>query len=156
MIEGSLKKELILNGSSSVGTFKENGVIYRIEPFSIIQEINIYDLEKDRNKIVRLSDRLTRDYEIVGITADIPEDEIDVQKKASDPGHQPTVELGVRIYSSQKAIENVKLRLTPYPFYTNKLFINHRDTWHIRANRKVDRITYKCKPIYLEQPIIFP
>ena len=156
MNEGSLQKQVILNGTNSIQVFEEDGLIYRVEPFSIIQEINIYGLEKNKTKIIRLSDRLTRDYEIVGITADIPEDEGDVEKAASNPGYQPTVEVGVRVFSNMKTTENVRLRLTAYPFYTNKLFINHRDTWHMRCDREVTRITYKCKPIYLERPVVFP
>lgn len=156
MNEGSIKRDIILSGSESIAAFKENGQVYRVNPIPIVQEISIYNLEKDRNKVVRLDNLLTRDYEIVGITCDIPEDEVDVEKKASDPGYQPKVELGVRVYSNAKAIQNIQLQLTPYPFYTNKLFINHRDTWHLRADRQVDRITYKCIPIYLESPIAFP
>ena len=156
MIEGSIKRDLILNGTNSVATFKEQGAIYRIEPYSIIQEISLYNLEKSRTKIFKLGDRLTKDYEIIGITADIPEDDGDVNEPDNKAGEQPRVKLGVRIFSDAKAIENVQLTLTPYPFYVNKLFINHRDVWHIKCDRDVTRITYKCKPVYMEQPIVFP
>ena len=156
MIEGSIKRDIILSGSDSIAAFKENGQVYRVDPIPIVQEISIYNIEKDRNKIVKLGDLLTRDYEIIGITADIPDDETDVEKKATDPGYQPAVDLGVRVYSNAKAIQNVHLRLTAFPFYVNRLFINHRDTWHLKADRQVDRITYKCIPVYLEQPIVFP
>lgn len=156
MNEGSLKKELILNGTNSVAVLKEDGAIYRIDGMSIIQEINFYSIEKNRTKIIRLDDRLNKDYEILGITADIPDDDGDVDTATSNPGEQAMVRMGVRIFSGVKATENVKLQLTSYPFYTNKLFINHRDTWHIKCDRTVSRITFKCKPVYMEQPVVFP
>lgn len=156
MIEGSLKKELILNGTNSVATLTEDGAIYRINGMSIIQEISIYNLEKNKTKIVKLDDRLTKDYEILGILADIPEDDGNVDNATGNPGEQNTVKLGLRIFSGKKAVENVKLQLTSYPFYTNKLFINHRDVWHMKADRNVNRITYKCRPVYMEQPVVFP
>ena len=156
MIEGSLKKELILNGTNSVATLKEDGAIYRIDGMKIIQEINFYSIEKNRTKIIRLDDRLTKDYQILGITADIPEDDGDVNTASGNAGEQVTVRMGIRIFSGIKATENVKLQLTPYPFYTNKLFINHRDTWQIKCDRAVNRITFKCAPVYMEQPVVFP
>lgn len=155
MIEGSIKKDLILNGTNSIAAFREDGAIYRVEPFSVIQEVSLYNIEKNKTKIYRLDDRLTRDYEILGITAEIPDDE-DYQTEATDkPGEQNTVKLGIRVYSSAKSTSNVKLELTSYPFYVNKLFLNHRDTWHLKADRDVTSITFMCKPVYLEQPIVF-
>ena len=156
MNEGSLKKELILNGTNSVATLKEDGAIFRIDGMKIIQEINFYNLEKNKTKIIKLDDRLTKDYEILGITADIPDDDGDASKAADKAGEQSTVRLGIRIFSGIKATENLKLGLTPYPFYTNKLFLNHRDTWHIKSDKTVNRITFKCAPVYMEQPIVFP
>lgn len=156
MIEGSLQKSIVLNGTDSVATFKEQGAVYRIDAFSLIQEINLYNLVKDRTKIFKLDDRLTKDYEIVGITVDIPEDDGNADVATDKAGEQPKVKLGIRIFSNAKAIDNIQLELTPYPFYTNKLFINHRDVWHIKCDRDVTRITYKCKPVYMEQPIVFP
>lgn len=156
MIEGNIEKHIILSGSDSIAAFQEGGLVYRSQAIPIIREISIYNLEKDRNKIVRLSDYLTHDYEILGITSDIPEDETDVEKKATDPGYQPAVRLGIRVYSNAKAVQNVALQITPFPFYNNRLFINHRDTWHLKADRNVDRISFKCSPVYLETPIAFP
>ena len=156
MIEGSIKRGLVLNGSESVATFRENGAVYRVADIDVIQEVTIYSLLKDKNKVVRLDDRLTKDYEIVGITVDIPDDDTSEQAQARDPGSQPKVKVGIRIFSNAKAIENVELELSPFPSYTNKLYINHRDTWHIKADRNVDRITLKCIPVYMEQPVIFP
>lgn len=156
MIEGSLKRGLILNGTDSVATFRENGAVYRVADINTIQEITVYSLEKNKNKIVKLGDRLTKDYEILGITVDIPDDDINEQTQTKDPGSQAKVKVGIRIFSHSKAIENVELELTPFPSYTNKLYINHRDTWHIKTDRNVDRITFKCIPVYIEQPIVFP
>ena len=156
MIEGSIKRGLVLNGSESVATFREDGAVYRVADIDIIQEVTIYSLLKDKNKIVKLEDRLTKDYEIVGITVDIPDDDTSEQAQTKDPGSQPKVKVGIRIFSNAKAIENVELELSPFPSYTNKLYINHRDTWHIKADRNVDRITLKCIPVYMEQPVIFP
>jgi hypothetical protein len=155
MIEGNIERTAILSGTDSIAAFTEGGLIYRVQPIPIIQEISIYNLEKDRNKIVRLDDMLSHDYEIIGVTADIPEDDTDAQKKFEDPGYQPTVGLGIRVYSNAKAIQNISLQLTPFPSYANRLFINHRDTWHLKADRVVSRISFKCCPIYLEQPIAF-
>lgn len=156
MIEGNIERHIILSGADSIAAFQEGGLVYRTQPIPIIQEISIFNLLKDKNKIVKLDDMLSHDFEILGITADIPEDEADAQKKVSDPGYQPTVNLGIRVYSSAKAIQNVSLNLTPFPFYTNRLFINHRDSWHLKANRDVSRISFKCSPIYLENPVAFP
>lgn len=155
MIEGSIKKDLILNGSNSIATFKEDGAIYRVEPVGVIQEVSLYGLVKNKTKIFRLGERLTRDYEILGITADISYDDEGADSPDDKAGQQPKVKLGIRVYSGIKSINNIELGLTPYPFYTNKLFINHRDVWHIKADRDVTSITFMCKPIYLEQPIIF-
>ena len=156
MIEGSIKRGLVLNGSESVATFRENGAVYRVADINVIQEVTIYSLFKDRTRLVKFEDRLTKDYEIVGITVDIPDDNFSGQTQAEDTSSQPKVKVGIRIFSNAKAIENVELELSPFPNYTNKLYINHRDTWHIKTDRNVDRITLKCVPVYMEQPIIFP
>ena len=156
MIEGSIKRGLVLNGSESVATFRENGAVYRVADIDVIQEVTIYGLLKDKNKIVKFQDRLTKDYEIVGITVDILDINTSYQPQTTDPDSQPKVKVGIRIFSNAKAIENVELELSPFPSYTNKLYINHRDTWHIKADRNVDRITLKCIPVYMEQPVIFP
>ena len=155
MIEGSIKKDLILNGSNSIAAFKEDGAIYRVNPIPIIQEVSLYNLVKNKTKIFRLGDRLTRDYEILGITADIPDDDENESTPDDDAGEQPKVRVGIRLYSGVKSTRNIKLELTSYPFYINKLFINHRDTWHMKTDRDVTSITFMCKPMYLEQPIIF-
>lgn len=156
MIDGSLKREVILNGTNSLAVAEENGIIYRVDPIPIIQEIRLYNIEKNRTKIFKLDDHLTKDYEILGIVADIPDDDGDVDKADDKAGQQPIVNLGLRIFQGKKAVDNVQLRLTSYPFYTNKLFINHRDVWHMKADRKITRITYMCRPVYMEQPIVLP
>ena len=156
MIEGSIKKDLILTGSESIAAFKQNGAIYRVEPFPVIQEISLYALEANRTKIFKLDDRLTHDYEILGVTAEIPMTEAEMNGEVTDPGKFKNVGLAVRIYSGVKTTSEVEILLTPYPFYVNKLFINHRDTWHMKADRDVASITFMCKPIYLEQPLVFP
>lgn len=114
MIEGSIKKDLILNGQNSIATFKENGSIYRVEPFRIVQEISLFNLERNRTKIFKLDDRLTKDYEILGILADIPDDDGDVNKADDKAGEQPRVRVGIRVFSGAKAVSNVKLDLTSY------------------------------------------
>ena len=86
MIEGSIKRGLVLNGSESVATFRENGAVYRVADIDVIQEVTIYSLLMDKNKIVKLEDRLTKDYEIVGITVDIPDDDTSEQAQTKDPG----------------------------------------------------------------------
>lgn len=156
MIDGSLKRDVILNGNNSIAVAKEEGIIYRVEPVPIIQEIRLYGLEGSKTKIFKLDDHLTKDYEILGIVADIPEDDGDAAQAAGSAGQQPTVNLGLRIFQGKKAVDNVQLRLTSYPFYTNKLFINHRDVWHMRAGRDVTRITFMCRSVYMEQPIVLP
>ena len=155
MIEGSIKRGLVLNGSESVATFRENGAVYRVADINVIQEVAIYGLFKGRNRIIKFEDKLTKDYEIVGITVDIPEDYASGQPQTNSPGTQPKVKVGIRIFSNASSIENVELELSPFPSYTNKLYINHRDTWHIKVDRDVTRITFKCVPVYMEQPVIF-
>ena len=155
MIESSIKRDLILNGSNSIAAFKDDGAIYRVDPIPVIQEIRLYDIKANKTKIFKLDDYLTKDYEILGITADIPDDDDTVDGAASNPGNQTTVNLGLRIFQGKHAVDNVQLRLTAYPFYTNKLFINHRDVWHIKTNKNVNRITYMCRPVYMETPIAF-
>lgn len=156
MIDGSLKKDVILNGTNSLAVAEENGIIYRVNPIPVVQEIRLYNIEKNKTKIFKLNDHLTKDYEILGIVADIPEDDGDEDKVTSDTGRQATVNLGLRIFQGKKAVDNVQLKLTSYPFYTNKLFINHRDVWHMRADREITRITFMCRAVYMEQPIILP
>lgn len=156
MIEGSIERDVILNGTNSLAVANEKGIIYRFEPIPIIQEINLHNIERNRTKIFKLNDHLTKDYEILGVVIDIPEDDGDVDEPANSPGQQTQVNLGIRIFQGKKAVDNVQLRLTSYPTYTNKLFINHRDTWHMRASRDIARITFKCRSVYMEQPIVFP
>ena len=156
MIEGSIKRDLILNGSNSIATFKESGATYRVEPVGVVQEISLFDFERNTTKIFKLDDRLTKDYEILGIVADIPNDDGDADEASRDAGSQPTVTVGIRVFQGKKAVNNVQLRFNSYPYYTNKLFINHRDTWHMKVDRDVTSITFMCKPIYLENPIVFP
>lgn len=156
MIDGSLKKDVILNGTNSLAVAKENGIIYRVEPVPIIQEIRLYNIEKNKTKIFKLNDHLTKDYEILGIVADIPEDDGDADVATKDTGSQPTVLLSLRIFQGKKAVDNIQLRFNSYPYYTNKLFINHRDVWHVKSDREVKRITFMCRPVFMEQSIILP
>lgn len=155
MSQSSIRKDLILNGSNSIAAFEEDGAIYRVSPVPIIQEIRLYGIGKNKTKIFKLDDYLTKDYEILGIVADIEADDGNVDQAAGNAGEQATVNFGLRIFQGKKAVDNVRLRLTPYPFYTNKLFINHRDVWHVKADQKINRITFMCRPVYMETPIAF-
>ena len=156
MNEGSIKRTLILSGADSIAAFEDNGAIYRLEPYAVVQEISLFNLVKDKTRIFRLSDRLTKDYEIVGITAEIPMTLEEQNGTVTDPGKFQTVDTSIRLYSPQKTASEINILITPYPFYVNKLFINHRDTWHVKCNRDVQSVTFMCKPIYLEQPVVFP
>ena len=156
MSEGSIRREIILSGTDSIAAFSDKGQIYRAEPIPNIQEIGFHNLLKDKTRVFRLADRLDKDYEILGILAEIPMTQAEINGTVTDPGNFQMVKLRIRLYSAAKDVSEIALDITPYPFYTNKLFINHRDTWHIKADRDVDNITFMCKPVYLEMPLVFP
>ena len=41
MIEGSIRRGIILNGTSSLAVLEERDIVYRLEPFALVQEITI-------------------------------------------------------------------------------------------------------------------
>ena len=58
MIDSNLKRDVILNGTNSLAVAKENGIIYRVEPIPIIQEIKLCNIQKNKTKIFKLDDHL--------------------------------------------------------------------------------------------------
>lgn len=156
MKESILKRSVVQNGADSVAVFREKGLVHRIEPIPVIQQISLFNFQRGKTKIFKLDERLTKDYEILGVHADVPEDDGDADEVAKNAGDMPIVGISARIFSGKKAVSNLRLTFSNFPIYMNRLYINHRDVWHIRVTRNVTSITFMCRPVSMEQPIVFP
>lgn len=149
----TLVKSTIINGANSIAVAVREGVIYRIQPVEVMREIKIHNLQANRTKAINLSGFLHQDYKIVGVTVDFEDDDND---KLPDGNRNPEnlyCTCYVRIFSQNKASENLVLGLSSYPPYINKLYINHNDTWQIKVTKDVKKITFRCVPVLIDEAV---
>lgn len=156
MKESILKPSVVQNGADSVAVVREKGIVHRVDPIPIIQEIKLYNIQKNKTKIFKLDDHLMKDYQVLGVLADIPTDDGDPSKETKNPGQQKTIQVGLRIFQGRKSVDNRQFFLGIFSISTTGLFINHRDVWHMKADDNITSITLMCKHVYMEQPIVLP
>ena len=152
----TLVRSTIINGANSIAVAVRNGIVYRLQPIETMKEIVFHNFEANVPRIFNLNDELTEDYKIVGVTVDFPDDD---DKELSTGNSRPqnyATTAYVRIVNKNKASENLTLTLNSYPMYINKLYINHNDVWKIKMSKRVNKITFRCVPVLIEQRTNFP
>ena len=142
----SLVKSTIINGANSLSVAVKNGIIYRLQPVEEMQPIILENFEKDKSRIFVLSNVLDQDYKIVGVTADLPEDDNESENKLDENKVDKSVSTHIRIIKRDKAVENITLSISSYMRYMNPLYIDHNDVWKIKTKEDVNKITLRCVP----------
>ena len=156
MTESNLKRTVVQSGVDSIAALKEQGLIYRVQEIPIIQEISFYNLIGNQNKIVKLEDFISKDYEVKGISTDIPDDDQDSPDATTEKSYGGFLSLSLRIFSGGKAVNNLSMRLGTLTAYDNALFISSADIWHIKSGSDVSKLTFICTPVYREKSIAIP
>ena len=155
MTLSTLVKSTILNGTNALAVALRQNIVHRLQPIEVMKPISFYDFKKNETKAINLSDELTEDYKIVGITVDFWGDddttlEEELPNKLSDKARAY-----VRIIHKNKATENIVFGLSSYPPYLNALYINHNDIWKVKTDRDVKKITFRCVPVIIEKATTF-
>ena len=148
-----LVKSTIVNGASTLAVAMMEGIVYRLEPIEVMKEIKVHDLKANKTKVINLGGFLHRDYKIVGVTVDFEEDDNDNLPDGNRNPQNLYCNCYVRIFSMNKASENIVLTLSAYPPYVNKLYINHNDTWQIKVTKNVKKITFRCVPVIIDESV---
>ena len=148
-----LNKSVILNGANSLAVAAKEGIIYRLQPVETMTEIKFHNFEKDKTKTIQLASFLNEDYKIVGVTVDFKSDDYEQLPDGNDNPSLPSCRAHVRVFSQDKATENLLFWLSSYPSYVNTLYINHNDTWDIKLSEDVNKITFRCVPVIIDNSI---
>ena len=148
----SLVKSTIINGASTLSVAVQNGIIYRLQPVEEMQPIVLEGFVKNRPKTFFLSNVLDQDYKIVGVTADLPDDDDENDDKLDENKVDKSVTTHIRIIKRDRAEENITLSVSSYMRYMNPLYINHNDTWKIKAVEDINKITFRCVPAIINTP----
>lgn len=148
----SLVKSTIINGANSLSVAVKDGIVYRLQPVEEMQPIIMENFEKNKAKIFTLSNVLDQDYKIIGVTADLPEDDDESDDKLDEDKVKHSVTTHVRIIKRDKAVENLTLSVSSYMRYLNPLYINHNDVWKIKAEGNINKITFRCIPAIINTP----
>lgn len=151
----TLVRSTIINGTNTIAVAIRNGIVYRLQPIETMKEIVFHNFEANKPRIFNLSEELTEDYQIVGVTVDFPDDDNEELPEGDQRPLNYIAGAYVRIVSKNKAVENLALNLTSYPTYINKLYINHNDVWKIKINRAVNKITFRCVPVIIDKRVNF-
>lgn len=152
----ALVKSTIINGANTIAVAMANNIVYRLQPIEVMKEIKINNFEANKIKTIFLSDYLSGNYKIVGVTVDFPTDDNENFTTNTRNLRDLSAFCFVRIFNRSKSTENIVLNLTPYPPLLNTLYINHEDTWKIVVNRDITKITFRCVPALIETPVNIP
>lgn len=151
----TLVKSTIINGANTLAVALRENIVYRLQPVEVMIPVVFHNFKKDETKIIHLSDELSEDYKIVGITVDFPSDDDEAIDAELGNSGRDYVRTDVRIINKNKASENLTFYLNNYPPITNSLYINHNDIWKIKTNQDITKITFRCVPAIIENTINF-
>lgn len=156
MMESSMKKDIILNGTDSIAVFKEDGLVYRAKDLESYTPIVFNNLKANTAYYFDLQSVISKGYRVVDAVADTKDDD-----------ELPVTSTAEAVQASYQGVFLSTLRNNKRQSFQQfglgggqtfgKLFpISPLDKLTILCGAACNSVTLYCQPIYLEKTIIVP
>lgn len=156
MSRPTLEPSLIIQGTNALRIYESSGITYTAQPVPQFIEFEINNIVEGQIKEVNLHDYFDCDLIARGLTADIAADDKETLSAKGSMPNPTVVESIVDVLDGDRVENRLKFYFTSFPDYVNHIVINHRRVWRIRTNYTVNKLTFYCEMVHVNQTIKVP
>ncbi|WP_319422748.1 hypothetical protein [Pleurocapsa sp. FMAR1] len=156
MMESSIKKDIILNGTDSIAVFKEDGLVYRAKDLESYTPIVLGKIEPNTSREFKLLSAISKDYLVLEMNTDVVADDNPNAMDENTANNYNYANVNFTILREGKRVLSQIISLNAGNISTRTFLISPLDTLKITSSQALNSITLICQPVYLEKTIFVP